>query len=404
MKVSPLRSLQRDADALLVMYGPHEADVQLVATFGEFELEYAAIRKACVLIDRPDRALIEVRGSDRLDFLNRMVTQELKGLTQGDVRRTFWLNRKGRIDADLTLIELGDRLLIDLDVHAVERTLTGLNAYIITEDVALTDATESTHRMSLHGPTSAALLEALAGVRDLAPDRAVTATIAGALVTIWRDDVTGEPGFELAMPAATAPAVFAALTDLGMDQPATGEENAGFTAHAAKATSRFRLRPSGWHAFNVARLEAGRALYNLDFGPTSLPHETGDETLADRVSFIKGCYLGQEVVARMHSRGHPKQKLVALWCESRVGLLPRTDDDGPRAALPVTGDPLKLDSGEVVGAVTSSAPSPMLGQRPMCLAMLKFDHAAPGTKLIITAEGQDIAAEVRPSLRFWQRS
>src|SRR4051812_36724439 len=106
--VSPLLRWHQQAEAALQTYGPPEAGVQVVETFGELELEYAALRKHCVLIDQPQRGTIQVTGADRLAFLNRMVTQELKGLAPFQVRRSFWLNRKGRIDADLRIIELGD--------------------------------------------------------------------------------------------------------------------------------------------------------------------------------------------------------------------------------------------------------------------------------------------------------
>src|SRR5262245_1256909 len=110
-RVSPIQALHERAQAVLMPYGHDERDpgIPLVATYGELELEYAAIRKHAALYDQPHRAVIEVTGPDRIDFLNRMITQELKGLSQGEVRRAFWLNRKGRIDADLRVIELGDR-------------------------------------------------------------------------------------------------------------------------------------------------------------------------------------------------------------------------------------------------------------------------------------------------------
>ncbi|MCA9310952.1 MAG: hypothetical protein KDA21_07090, partial [Phycisphaerales bacterium] len=90
---SPLNNQHREQDASFTEYGP----VPVVETFGELEAEYAAIRKGAVLLDQPTRATVEVTGDDRLEFLNRMITQELKGMAPGMVRRGFWLNRKGRI-------------------------------------------------------------------------------------------------------------------------------------------------------------------------------------------------------------------------------------------------------------------------------------------------------------------
>ena len=395
MRVSPLRKLHQQAEAALVPYGPPEVDVLVVETFGELELEYAALRKGCILLDQPHRATIRITGPDRVDFLNRMVTQELKGFAPLTVKRSFWLNRKGRIDGDLRLIELGGAMNIELDIHAVGRTMQGLAGFIITEDVQLIDATESTHRIALHGPTSAALLGTVSTpingpmIADLKPDQACTVSVAGAEIVVFRDDATGEIGLELTVPAGHAAAVYQLLLETGH-----GHDDGDDTGVASK----FRLRPAGWHAFNIARIEAGRPLYNLDFGPDSLPHETG--VLYDRVNFKKGCYLGQEVVARMERRGHSKRTLVALKCEVDQKLPP---DARPQ---PVTGAHVwRADSPDAdpVGAVTSSTLSPMLGATPICFAAIKPGSHEKGTELLVAADGDRVRATVQEGLVFWKK-
>lgn len=411
--------MHQQAGAELAPYGPPELDIQVAQAFGPLELEYAAIRKSCVLMDRPDRGVLKITGPERVDFLNRMVTQELKGLAAGHAARTFWLNRKGRIDADMTLVELGDAMLVDLDALAVQRAVQGLGSFIIMEDVAIADVSEAMHRLSLHGPTAGALLDAVStpaagspAPSQLAELGATRITIDGAEVVVYRDDSTGEPGLELIVPAGDVARVYRKIIEVGMDQspgeaeglgPKLGEEGAGVALHAARAGSRYRLRLAGWHAWNVARIEAGRAVYNIDFGPDSLPHQSG--VLRERVNFKKGCYLGQEVVARMESRGHSKTYLVALKCESRIGLM--VDDSlPPQALLPVTGSyiwPGDAAAGEPIGQVSSSTLAPMLGRRPICFAAVKPDFATPGTKVQVEAEGQRISAEVLGGLRAWSR-
>lgn len=399
MRVSPLRKLQQLAEASLAFYGPPEAGISVAETFGELELEYAAIRKACILLDQPHRAVLEITGPDRLDFLNRMVTQELKGLTPLHTRSTFWLNRKGRIDADLRLIELGSRMLVDLDILACRRTIDGLNAFIITENVSIGDVSETTHRLALHGPTAAALLHEVAEplngppVLSLSPGAVSTVRIRGHEVVVDRDDSTGEVGLELTMPAEAAVDVYQTLVETGqVHDDSNGDDPA----------TRFRLRPSGWHAYNIARIEAGRPLYNIDFGPDSLPHETG--IIHDRVSFTKGCYLGQEVVARMQSRGHSKKLLMGIKCES---VLTHGEEGVPLPSQPVTAsrvwdaaDP----EGDPIGAVTSSTLSPMLGSSPICFAMIKHDKAKPGLSVLVEADAQRIKGATQPQLTFWRRS
>lgn len=437
MRVSPLRKLQQQAEAALVPYGPAEADVLLVETFGELDLEYAALRKGCILLDQPHRGTLEITGVDRIDFLNRMVTQELKGggkpggdpgLQPFHVRRSFWLNRKGRIDADLRLIELGTRMYADLDVHSVERTIKGLQEFIITEDVKITDrsggpatgSADAMHRMALHGPTAAALLTAVskpiagAALSDLTPDRVSIVSVAGHDVIVDRDDSAGEIGLELLMPGDAAVAVYQQLIEAGQEHdgedsvpPVTGSAAAGASVPpvtgsavaGAPSPRPFRLRPAGWHAYNIARIEAGRPLYNLDFGPDSLPHESG--VLYDRVSFKKGCYLGQEIVARMESRGHSKRSLVGLRCEIPDPAAP--PDKRPQ---PITGAQVwRADTpdGDPIGVVTSSTLSPMLGAVPICFAAIKPPNHEPGTKLLVAADDARISATVQPSLVFWKR-
>lgn len=417
--VSPLRNLHALAEASFIAYGmpPGTSEtarggvdvgearpaVEVVETFGEIEGEYAALRKGCVMLDQPQRATIEVTGVDRLEFLNRMLTQNLKGMPEGRAARSFWLNRKGRIDADLRLLELGDRTLLDVDVHAAARAAATLAAYIITEDVALADVTPSWHRLALHGPTAIPLLRAVAGQAADAletPGHAATITIASRPVIADRQDAAGETGVELLMRTGDVEAVWHELLEAGGEHDGNGNG-------AAKPGNGFRLRPAGWHAFNIARVEAGWPVYNIDFGPESLPAETG--VLHDRVSFTKGCYLGQEVVARMHALGAPKQVLVALRIEEQPSGMPHASGGAPGPMQPLTGSPVFLpasreDEGEIIGAVTSSVVSPMLGGAPIAFAQVRGKWAEAGAELRVGAENRRLKAAVQPSLRFWPKS
>ena len=410
---SPLIRLHQEAEAALRVYGPPGATpdetIELVETYGDLDLEYASLRKHCILLDQPHRGVLEVTGPDRLDFLNRMLTQDLKGMAPFSVRRAFWLNRKGRIDADLRIIDLPTRTLLEMDAHAIQRTLKGLSAYIVAEDVAIRDITQGTHRLALHGPTATELLRSLAEIAtgadasgpslpELAPDLACTVVLAGHEIIVARDDSTGEIGLELTVPSAHTLEIFQRLVVTGTDL-----ESGAAALSPARATSlagRVRLRCAGWHAYNIARIEAGHALYNIDFTPDSLPAETG--VFSDRVSLTKGCYLGQEIVARMHSRGHPKRQLVALKLD--------------RLTDPSTSEPYQPESsafihlpgpgaapGEAVGVVTSSAISPMLGATPVCFAQVKYEHIAPGTELRVAVGSALVNAVVQPTLRFWKR-
>lgn len=425
--VSPLLALHQDAHADLTPYGPPltgapgapEQTVLLATTFGLLELEYAALRKSVGLLDQPHRTQLEVTGPDALDFLNRMLTQELgkaRPLNLLESRRSFWLNRKGRIDADLRVLRLPHALRLDLDIHAASRTLDSLNQYIITEDVMLRDLSAELHRLALHGPTGPRLLAALApasaaDLLALPPGRILPIQLDAHDVLVEREDSAGVIGLELTVPASAAAAIYQHLVAAG----AAHDCDPGSTAAASALATEIRLRPIGWHAYNIARIESGTPLYNVDFGQDSLPAESG--VLLDRVSFTKGCYLGQEIVARMHARGHPKQQLVCL--HPRAGTpQPALATDAESTIIatrqPVTGTPLfrpasestplrPVPAGDPVGAVSSSTLSPMLSSTVICFAQIKHEFTAPGTVLVAPSDAGSVELEVQPALASWPR-
>ena len=344
---------------------------ELVASYGDVEPEYAAIRRGAGIMDCPQRGTLIVTGKDRRDFLNRMLTQELKDLGPGMGRESFWLNRKGRIEADVHVMELGERTLMDVDFCQAASAATTLGEFVFTEDVAIADASREFLRVVVHGPWAERVVAAAAG-RDgfaLQPGAVMEIVINTSNVVAVRRDSCGVPGVELIVPRDMAVQVWEAL----------------LATDATIGEGKRRVRPIGWHAFNIARIEAGTPLMNIDFSSSNLPHETG--VLRKRVSFTKGCYLGQEVVARMESLGQPKQVLVGS----------RMDDD----RLPVAGSQVfaRREDGSMdqqIGAVTSSTLSPMLGAMPIAFAMIRTAHSQGGTKLLVNAEAAQVSATVGP--------
>jgi folate-binding protein YgfZ len=387
-RVSPLRNLHDAAEAETIPYAaPGAGPVEIVGTFGQLELEYAAIRRGSALFDLPNRATLAVTGEEAMDFLGRMLTQRLDDLAPWRARRSFWLSRQGRIDADLRIVRLPDRVLLDVDVHSAAHAKETLDAYIITEDVTIADETASRHRFALHGPRAAGLLAACAAegagdIEALEDGQVARCVIGGAEVIVDRQDALAVPGFELHMATDDAERIWTRLCEVGM-------------APEGK-TSPHRLRPAGWHAFNTARVEAGWPVFRIDFGPDSLPHETG--VVHDRISFKKGCFLGQEVVARMEARGAGKQILVAIKLEK-----PPHETSSGRPVQPITGEAV-LDAsdptGAPIGVVTSSVLSPMLGDAPICFAQVSRKKSEAGAMVLVEAQGARMPGEIQPSLTF----
>jgi aminomethyltransferase len=340
---------------------------EVVAAYAEVELEYAAIRNGCALVDSCERGSLVVRGKDRVDFVNRLVTQELKKHADGSVVRAFLTNRKGRIDADLVIALLPDALVIDTLVHDVEAVRSALEKTVFSEDVALETRTASHARLTLAGPRAAAALKALGLAAPSDEVGAWRVAFGGGHAEIMRLDEFGADGCAITVSRDDAPALWLSLTTFG-------------------------ARPAGWFATNTARLEAGTPYFRIDFGPTNLPQETG--VLESRVSFTKGCYPGQEVVARLQHLGKPKQRLVGLRVEG--DLLPVSE---AQVFAFVEGGSI----GEQVGVVTSSGLAPMLGAVPVAFAMLSSSSYADGTRVLVNAEGSQASATVG-SMQFLEDS
>jgi aminomethyltransferase len=357
---NPLRELHARAEAEFQNY----AQLEIVSTFGEPQAEYSAIRKACALMDLPQRGLLELTGKDRLPFLNNLLTNQSwdkstrKVLAAGQGVYAFLLNLKGRIVADVNVLERGEATLLEMDARLVEPVRAILDKYLITEQVKLTSRVGQWHEIALHGPGAAAVLDAAAGshVPELPPLGSTAVRLIDADVIVWRDDPCGVPGLHLVLPSADAPRIWSALI----------ERFGELVGHAKRP-----LRPAGWAAFNACRIEAGRPLFGIDFDDSILPAETGQFDRA--VSVTKGCYLGQEIVARMHARKQVAKQLVGL----RVG----------GDALPIAGSILYDDQGNQVGGVTSSTVSPILSNAAICLGYLKKPFFNEGTVVKVPAEG-----------------
>ena len=340
-----------------IPWGPSDGAIacEILATLGSVEREYAHLRRDRGRVDEAARGTIRVEGGDAADFLDRMLTQKLAGFSAGDAAATFLVDRKGRILGDLLLAGTAEGIFIDVDIHQAEHVVEVLEGFLFAEDVQLTNATEQWHRLSVHGPAAPSLFEHLEDMRTM------TLEFDGRPVHVVRRDRIGAAGFELFVRCEDVVPVWGAL-DCGT---------------------------VGWYAFNMARIEAGTPICNIDFGPGSLPHET--TLVPGHVSFTKGCYPGQEIVARMEHLGQPSQMLRGLQLQGD--------------ALPVSGSQvMAIDPdgamGQPIGVVTSSALAPMLGATPVAMAMLRTKKSEPGTVVRIHDEGDPCDA-VTGALPAW---
>ena len=280
-----------------------------------------------------DRGAVDVTGSERVRWLDGMVTQDFAALAEGEFAPTLLLTHQGRIVSDAWLWVFENRIRLDLERSAVSPLIEHLDRLIIADDVTLTDASDEGVRFSVEGVGARAAVEAMAGAEFT---HIATRRLGGADVTLVPHALIEAEGVQLL--AADGDPVAAALSAAGIPE-ASAEE------------------------FEIRRVERGVPRYGKELDTTVLPAET---RLDAAISTTKGCYAGQEVVARMRSRGAVSSLLVSLHFEG--------------GALPAEGEKITVD-GKKVGELTSVAQSQSLGA--IGLGYVKAARAEPGTRVEI---------------------
>ena len=300
---------------------------------------YRAVRETAAVLDLPGSSLIEIRGPERRAYLNSLCTNKVDDLEPGRGARAFLLvPQKGRVLADFLACETGESLLLECFGDTASPTLEILRKYYFGQEVEFTDLSGEGRSLSLQGPESGAVLERV-GV-DL-PDPVEGAHAGSAVGTAdvrvvrWSD--TGETGFHVWVPSEMAAAISSALVGEG-----------------AAAGAR--------EAWDTVQIESGIAIAGAELGPETIPLEA---PTVNAISHTKGCYPGQEVIARLWARGRPARLLRGLRFEGGEPL--------PQGAT------LDADGKPGAARVTRSAVSPALG--PVALAYVHRDHAEAGTRL-----------------------
>jgi folate-binding protein YgfZ len=298
------------------------------ATAGLFPLDHAG--------------LVEIAGEDRTTWLNGMISNDVARLEPGRERsgcHAALLTNRGAIVADLHVVERGDRFWMLVERSALSDAIAALEKFIVADDVTLEDVTSDWRQWSLEGPAAPAVLEALGVDATLADGAGVEVEIAGQPVVLVAVGVTGEWARRVIAPTRAQTAVEAALLDAGV---AVG------------------LVSGDAETLEMLRIEAGVPRQGLELDQDVLPDEA---RLDSAISTTKGCYVGQEIVARLRSRGQVNHLLVGLCFEGE--------------AAPVGAE--LLAAGKRTGEVTSVAESPRVG--PIGLGYVRREHSEPGTSV-----------------------
>jgi aminomethyltransferase len=318
-----------------------EAGVKLVASYGNPQSELASLTSACGLIARPWIGVFEVSGEDRLRFLNGYLTCDVSALAPGAGTYGFFTDAQGRILADAMIAARPDSLRVAVAAGRVQPLIEHLSRYIIADRVELAARTDD-RQLLMAGAGAENLLDGL--LTTGAPEARELETWSWASVRVAECDVEIQRERALGVP------LFVVWT-CKPDAAVVAEEIASRGAS-----------PVGFDALESQRILAGVPRYGADFDDARFPQETG---LEEAISYTKGCYLGQEVVARIHYRGHVNHELRALR--------------GAGGSRPRAGAVIELE-GQEVGRLGSVTSSPSTGEI-VGLAILHRKAAAPGTEV-----------------------
>jgi folate-binding protein YgfZ len=316
--------------------------------------EYAAVRDGGAgLIDLSSRGRILISGSEAVMFLNGLITNDMKTLEPNTWMPAAFPNVQGRLLAAVRVIHRDDGFLIDTESTTRNTVIKLLERFTLAGDFRLADLTQDTALLSIQGAKAPEIMAAIFGepLASLGRDAVASVDWRGEQVTIIRATHTAEDGFDLFVSATEAGALRHSFIKAG-------------------------AQPIGNDTIETLRIEAGIARYGIDMDETNVVTETN---LDDAVSFTKGCYLGQEIIARIKYRGHVAKKLTGLVFESEVSL--------------ESGAKIFSAENKEIGRVTSVAWSPRL-HRTIALGYVKYDYLAAGTSVRVEVGGQQYSATV----------
>jgi len=327
---------------------------QAVEDYGDVAAEYEALRGAAGVLDLSFRSRLVLTGNDRVRLLNGQVTNNIKDLPTGSGCYAALITNKGRMQSDANIYILPNEILLDFESGLGAAIAQRLEGYIIADDVQVVDAAPHYGLLSVQGPRAWKVVEKLAlGFNRPQQPFGWSSIHDGTLGEVYcmRQPRLGTKCYDLFAPTNALGAVADKLV-------ASAQELGG--------------RACGWRALETARIEAGIPRFGAEMDETNLPPEAGLEERA--ISYTKGCYIGQEVIARIRTYGQVAKALRGL----RFGPELQT--------LPAKGDKL-LFNGKEVGYVGSAVSSPTL-KANIGLGYVRREHNSIGTELTVrTANG-----------------
>jgi folate-binding protein YgfZ len=309
---------------------------------------YKAAHEGAALADRSVRGRIRLTGSDRLSYLQGVLTNDVAALTAGTGCYAALLTPQGRMISDMRVLELGDATLLDLPGEFTAQVATHLADFVFSEDVAVEDVSRSLSHFVVIGPASGKAM----ATTPLGSFENRRMQVAGVDAIASGNDDFGVPAIDVFVDAEKKSIVLSTLLESGV----------------------IRVDDA---VLETMRIEAGVPRFGIDMGQDTIPLEAGLEQRA--ISLTKGCYVGQEVIIRVLHRGHGRvaRRLVGF-------TLPERAQAPPRGERVWTGE-------REIGSITSSTWSPALG-RPIGLGYVHRDFVEPGTSVQVGQHAATVAA------------
>ena len=319
----------------------------------EFLRQYNHLRSSAGIFEFPKRGLIEVSGGEAVQFLNGLITNDVKTLADNSWMFAAFPNAQGRLLALVRVLRRSDKFLFDVDAANYAAILQNLQRFTFAGDFKVSDLSGDLQLISLQGAGASKMLEEFE-LRTPKTDYEVVETeVYSQSITAIKSAHFAPTGFDLFVPRDLhcCEKTIQRFIDLGAIE----------IGDAARET---------------LRVEMGTLQYGVDADDTTVVLETG---LDDAVSFTKGCYIGQEIIARIHFRGHVAKKIAGLILDENAAIAP--------------GDNLKSAAGKNAGRITSTVFSPILN-RQIALALVRYEFLQPETELFVMSGENEFQAKV----------
>ena len=323
---------------------------ETAASFGNAASEFGALLEGTAIYDMSWQAKLVLSGEDRVRWLNGMVTNNIRDLMLSHGVYSFVLNPQGRNLGDLTAYNRGDYLLVTTDHEQAPRLKELFDHYIIMDDVEVEDISDKLAAIGIAGPKAAETLKGVGiEVSQLAPGEVSDCVWRQVGISVARSVIPQMDGYEIWSTPENLKEVWEALV-------------------ASGAT------PVGTEALELYRIARGIPRYGADLRERDLPQETGQTHV---LNFSKGCYVGQEIVERIRSRGNVHRILVGLELQGDV---------------PAAGDKITAND-KAVGEITSAARVPFpAGERTLALGYIRREFAEPGAHVNIRGRTAVVSA------------